>query len=241
MFQRRIVVLLLAVLLAIPGLFTNAQTPTANGIPSLDELTGIQASVFRSYGHTGTFFGQATMSLDDATPASSVAGRIMLASLSVTVHEFDTAEHAASAFERLSAGADASLSNVFPGGEVTSKDLPSVGSQATLIRMDYIGPGSEVWYEYVFVQWDQYVIFVSADGSVFSMTPGIEDVDKSLPTVEIATAIATNGEPSPDETVFMEDGTSTGGLWGFMLPAHDPLLKGLVPVYDSIFYPTPRA
>ena len=69
--------------------------------------------------------------------------------------------------------------------------------------------------------------------------PGSDDIDTSLPTVELAAEIATYGEPSTDEPTFREDGTSTGGLWGFMPPADDPLLRGLVPIRDTILYPTP--
>ena len=243
MIQRRILLLLLTALLATPAVSGDAQTPAASGIPAEDELAGIQAAVLRQYVPTGTFVGRATISLDDATPVSSVAGKTMLRSMSVVVREFDTAEHAAMAFERISAGAEASLSGVFTGGtqEITTENLPGVGTQATLVRSEYAGQGSEVWLEYVIVQRDRYVFFVSADGSVFLNMPGSDDVDKSLPTVAIAATISTIGEPSPDEPILMEDGMSTGGLWGFMLPSDNPLLMGLVPVHDSILYPTPSA
>jgi hypothetical protein len=245
--QRRVLVVFLVVLLASPTLSGSAQTPAASDVPAEDELAGLQASVWRSYAPAGAFVGRGTINLDEATPVSSVAGMTQLRSISVVVREFDTAENAASAFERISAGAEASVAGVFPHGtqDVTSEDLPDIGSQATLVRIDYTGQVSEVWLEYVTVQRDQYVFFVSADGSVFVNMPGSDDVDKSLPTVEIAAAIATNGHPSPNEPTFeptfMEDGTSTGGLWGFMPPADDPLLMGLVPVQDSILYPNPGA
>lgn len=89
------------------------------------------------------------MTLDDASPISSVAGMTRLSSISVVVREFDTAENAASAFERISAGAEASLTTVFTDGtqEVSSEDLPNIGEQATLVRMNYAGQGSEVWLE----------------------------------------------------------------------------------------------
>ena len=240
MTHRRILVVFLVSLLGVSTLPSSAQTPTASAIPAEDELAGLQATVWRSYVHAGTFEGTGSISLDEATPASPVAETPQPRSIQVMVREFDTAEHAASAFERISAGAEGSVDGVFSDGtlDVTSETLPDIGSQAMVVRVDYIGEGSDVWMEYVVVQRDQYVFFVSASGSTF-VNPGSADVDKSLPTVELAAEIAAHGEPSTDEPTFREDGTSTGGLWGFMPPADDPLLRGLVPISDTILYPTP--
>lgn len=234
MTHRRIFVLLMTALLTLPALSGKAQTPTARGIPAEDELAGLQSAVMR------TFAPAVTSVTIDATPPSSDPdmSKLPFVSGTVVVREFDTDEHAASAYEQIAAGARSSLPAVYPGGTLESTDLPNVGSQATLIRMDYRGSGSEVWWEYAIVQRDRYVFFVAADASVFLSMPGSDDVDRSLPTVEIATAIA-SGEPSPEEPAFSEDGTSTGGLWGFMLPADDPLLAGLVAIHDSIIFPIP--
>lgn len=237
MMQRHIFVLVLTVLLAVPAPYASAQAPATPAIS--DELTGIQAAVLRTYMPAGTFRGDGVVNLDDSTPISSVAGKTRVSSIAVIVREFDTAENAASGFEQGSARAEASLSGVYEDGtqDITTEELPGIGSQATLVRSDYADEGTEVWLEYVIVQRDKYVFFVRADGSVFLMVPGSDDVDKSLPTQAIATAISTGGEPSPDEPVFKEDGTSSGGLWGFMLPFDDPLLMGLVPFQDTILYP----
>lgn len=95
---------------------------------------------------------------------------------------------------------------------VTSEALPDIGEQATLIRIDYMGESIDVWVEYVIVQRDQYVFFVSADGSVFVNMPGSDVSKSSRPTVELAAEIAARGERSSDESTFSDDGTSTGGL-----------------------------
>lgn len=242
MIHGRIFVLLMTALLTLPALSGNAQTPAARGIPAEDELAGIKAAVRRDYAPAGTFLGEGTIAIDDASPISSEAGMYPLPFVLVIVREFDTAEQAASAFEQISAEARASIAPAFPNGtrEITSEQLPDIGSQATLVRMDYTEESSRVQLEYVIVQREQYVFFVNAHMSAVSM-PGSDDIDVSLPTVAIATSIASNGEPSPDAPMLMEDGTSSGGLWGFMLPADDPLLKGLVPVHDTTLYPMPNA
>ena len=107
--------------------------------------------------------------------------------------------------------------------------------------MDSTGGGSDVWLEYAIVQRDQYVFLVTAQGRAFSNDPASKDIDKTLPTEAIVTAIARDGQPSPNEPTFNEDGTSTGGLWGFMLPADDPLLAGLAPIHDTVISPTPAS
>ena len=243
MIHRRILVVFLVSLLALSTLSGSAQTPTASAIPAEDELAGLQAAVWRSYVPAGTFEGTGIISLYESTPVSPVAEITQPRSIEVMVREFDTVENAASAFERISAGAEGSVAGVFPDGtqDVTSETLPDIGSQAMLVRIDHIGEGSEVWMEYVVVQRDQYVFFVSAFGSTFVNMQGSDDIDTSLPTVELAAEIAARGEPSMDEPTFREDGTSTGWLWGFMPPVDDPLLRGLVPISDSILYPTPGA
>ena len=243
MIYRRIRVMFLVALLGGSTLSGNAQTPTTSTIPAEDELVGLQASVWRVYMPTGTFTGTGIITLDEATPASPVAEMPHLRSIDVVVREFDTAEHAASAFERISAGAEGSVAGVFSDGtqEVTSEALSDIGSQAMLVRVDHVGEDSDVWMEYVIVQRGQYVFFVGADGSVFVNTPGSDDVDMSLPTVELAAEIAAHGEPSSDESTFSDDGSSTGGLWEFMPPVDDPLLRGLVPIRDTVLYPNPRA
>lgn len=241
MIQRRIAVLLLTMLLAIPVVAVNAQTPDARGMPEENELTGLQATVWRTYAPADAFVGEGEIAVDDATPNVSAADATGLRSISVMVRAFDTADSAASAFEQISVAAETSIAPAFPDGTVgiTSEDLPTVGTQAMLVRMDYSEDESEFWMEFVTVQRDEYVFFVSANGSILFSTPETDDFDKSLPAEAIATAIATDGEPSPDESNFVEDGTSTGGLWGFMIPANDPLLMGLVPFQDTILYPNP--
>ncbi len=243
MTRHRIVALLLTVVLAIPVLSSNAQTPVADSIPSEEELEGLQATVWREYAPAGTFFGSEAY---DATPgASPIATPTDLSApiaITVQVRQFDTAENAAAAFERLDAESEASLATVFSDGtvEITSEDLLDIGTQASRVRIDATELPGNVWLEYVTVQRDQYVFFVSSQGSLLMGMPGSDGPDRSLPTVDIATAM-TDGDASADAPVFAEDGTSTGGLWSFMLPADDPLLAGVEAIFDSVLFPVPDA
>jgi hypothetical protein len=238
MIQRRILMAVFAILLASPAIPGSAQTP-ASTIPDEEDLVGLQAAIWRDYAPAGTFIGEGEYPLNAATPASPVATPPSFGSLSVVVREFDTAEHAATAFGQISVGVEGSLPSEYREGkqEITSKMLSGVGSHATLIRMESTGGGSDVWLEYAIVQRDRYVFLVTAQGRAFSSDPASKDVVRTLPTEAIVSAIARDGQPSPDEPTFNEDGTSTGGLWGFMLPDDNPLLAGLTPIHDSIIYP----
>ncbi len=241
MIQRRVIVFLLTVLLAVPALSGTAQTPTAGGAAQIDQLPGIQSAVWRDYGHADTFVGSAT-AIANATPIpADQVNEGRLSTVSVIVYELDTTENAAAAFDQLSAHVEESFSGAFQGGtqEITTEPLPGVGTQATLARMDFASEISRVWLEYVTVQRDRYVFVVRSDAFAFIHTPGSDPADPTLPTVPLATAIAADGQPSPDEPTFTADGTSTGGLWGFMPASDDRLLMGLAPLSDFVTYPMP--
>lgn len=239
MIDRRIVAFLIGILLAVPTLSTSAQTPAA--IPDDADLVGLQAAVWRTYLPAGAFTGQGTIDLDETSPASSTPDEVRPYLIQVVVREFDSADNAVTAYERISAGVEASMPHLFDDGtqEVISETLPDAGSRAVRIRLEHTEPGVTAWTENVIVQRDRYVFIVTATADAFAppLSEG-EPADTSLPTAEIAAAVA-SGEPSPDEPVFADDGTSSGGLWGFMLPAGVPLLMGLVPIGDVIISPTP--
>lgn len=92
MIQRRIVVLLLTIFLAIPSVLTTAQTPVQ---PGADDRVGIQASVLRTYGHPNAEVGQWLTSAAMAT--------LTLRTIDITATSFDTVEHASAWLEQESA------------------------------------------------------------------------------------------------------------------------------------------
>lgn len=81
---------------------------------------------------------------------------------------------------------------------------------------------------------DTYVFAVmTVTGGLYEAgaTP-VATADPTATALGLATTLVANGQPSPDEAVFYEDGTSTGGDWGFMPAEGDPLLSGLLPNMD---------
>jgi hypothetical protein len=244
MTQRRVFGLFLVTLLACVPFITATATASAAQTPVADDqLAGLQAGVWRGYAPAGTIIGGGPAFFDDPTPMASVAGKTAVRTIDVVVREFDTPEHAAAAFVQISEEAESSLSQPFDGvtQEITSRELSGVGTQAILSRNDFANTSSRHWIEYATVQRDTYVILVSAIGFVIQNAPGAAEVDTSLPTEDIAIWIAANGAPSPDAPVFAEDGSSTGGLWGFMPENDDPMLMGLVSLTDVVIYPVPAA
>ncbi len=240
MIDRRRFVSILGAVLALPVVSARAQTPAT--IPNEADLAGLQNAVWRSYMPAGTFVGHGTIDLDETSPASPTSEEIHPYLIQIVVREFDSADNAVTAYEQISAGVEASMPHLFDDGtqEITTEALPDVGTQAARIRLEHTEPGITVWTENVIVQRNQYVFIVTstADDGLFGMMGEGEPADTPLPTAGIAAAVA-DGDPSPDDPTFSDDGTSTGGLWGFMLQPGDPLLMGLVPVGDSVIYPMP--
>lgn len=239
MIRHRDIVLILTILLAVPVVSGTAQTPVAGPAPG-HEPPGIRALVWRAYGPAGTLVGSVEIS-EAATPIpADQLDQVRLSTVTVIVHEFDTTENAAGAFDQISAETNNALATAFlvRAQELTTDDLPGVGSRAMITRLDHASDDDRMWVEYVTVQRDRYVLFVAVFAVPVVPTPGSEPARPSIPTVQLATAIAADG-PSPDAPIFMENGTSTGGLWGFMPASDDPLLDGLIPIADAIVYPAP--
>ncbi len=246
MIQRRIIFLFLAAFLAIPALPIAGQTPDASFPPDAKDLAGIQAAVYRDYVTPGLVVMEDEPAIFEGTPLTEedlVSNRP--SSITVYVYEFDTSDNAAVAFERLSEGLAGSLVGMSGGtssDDLTTEELADLGTQATLARLTMSSNNddltNETTIEYVTVQRDEYVIVVASTslrGPYEGTLPAIGEPPSA--TVDLATELAANGQPSDEEAALSEDGTSTGGLWGFMPAEGDPLLHGLVPFMDMVMYP----
>lgn len=209
---------------SLPG---SAQTPSASSIPPIDEMEGIQSGISRT-------FVQDVESLLAATPDLDLEDVFKgLLSTTVTVLEFDNAGNAATAYDVFSKGVAADLPAMAQGGtpEVSTGDLADIGSQASYASLHSATSDEfEAWLEYVTVQRDNYVFIVWSLTSV--------EADTGLAT-SVAAWVAQNGQADGEEAIFAADGGSSGGLWGFMPPTGDAVLKGLIPVTDEVIYPTP--
>ncbi len=230
MIRSRVIALALACITLIGStLVGSAQTPSASAIPPIDQFDGIRAGASRT-------FGQDVESMLAATPDLDLEDVFKgLVSVSVIVLEFDNAGNAATAYDQFTAGIEADVPSMAQDGtpEVNSGDIADVGTRARLVRLHTATSDEyETWLEFVTVQRDQYVFVVTSLTAVES--------EQGMAT-SVAAWVAHNGEVDGEEAIYAADGGSSGGLWGFMPPAGDDVLKGLIPISDEILYPAPEA
>jgi hypothetical protein len=229
MSPTRLVTLLLALVVSLTGLGASAQTPSASAIPPIDQFTGIQAAASRTY-------LQDIESMLAATPDLDLEAVYRgLVSTSVMVLEFDNAGNAATAYDDYTAGIVSDLPTMAQGGtpEVTRGEIADIGSRANLARLHTVTSDEyESWLDIVTVQDDRYVYVVTA------LTAVEEELGMAT---DVAAWVATNGASAGDEAIFVADGGSTGGIWGFMPPVGNETLDGLIPIVDEILYPAPEA
>jgi hypothetical protein len=214
-----------------PGEATPDASPAAAEVgPSttpVEELPGIQSAALRSYG---------------PMDQTSVIGDLV--TISIFVYQFDSSADATTSYEVLVANQIAEFETsvqLNAGYSMHSEDLHTIGERAHLVRLNFaVNMGYQV-QEYILTLHENYVF------AVMTVTGGpLEDVTVTPPAIAEATAAATdlalaliaNGQPSADEPRFYADGTSTGGNWGFMPEAGDPLLLGMQPMNDQQLYPT---
>ncbi len=228
--RSRIVIILFACLaLVATSTAGSAQTPSASAIPPIDQFTGVQAGVSRTY-------GQDVESMLAATPDLDLEDVFKgLVSVSVIVLEFDNAGNAATAYDQFTAGIESDIPSMAQNAtpEVDSGDIADLGDRARMVRLHAATSDEyETWLEFVTVQHDKYLFVVTSLTAIESET-GM--------ATSVAAWVAQNGEADGGEAIFAADGGSSGSLWGFMPPAGDEVLNGLIPISDEILYPAPDA
>ncbi len=192
----------------------------------VDQLPGIASAVSRAY-----------LPLPDRPP-----GIPHISDVTVSVYRFDSPDDASASYDLLVSDVTGDLAGVQPndaGYTVVSADLSGPGERGNLIRLDVTDANGYQSYEFILTLHDAYVF------GVMTITVGLYEAgatpgataDPSATALNLATALVANGQPSPDEATFHEDGTSTGGDWGFMPAAGDLLQAGLVPKFDLQAYP----
>jgi hypothetical protein len=194
------------------------------GTMPVDQLPGIESAVIRSY-----------------TPVDESAAIADLGTLAVGVYRFATPDDAAAAYDLLVANVtdEFRYQSEFEGNSLVTAELAGIGERATQLRVDAVFAQGYQSQEHLLTLDDTYVFTVlTVTGG--PPTPGGTPVAISLSSaaaINLAMSLVANGEPSPDDVIFAEDATSTGGDWGFMPAAGDPLLHGLYPTLDQHLYP----
>ena len=220
----RLGILLIAMLVLLPTLPAGAQTPAADEIPPIDEFAGIEAAVDRTWGQDIEGMLAAT---PDLQPEDFQGGVTVLNAM---VLRFDTGENATAAYDMFAAGIGSQVVGLAQGGTPTVADEPvsDLGDAASAITLTTTTPEQETYLRFVLVREDRYLFLTYALASTD---------DEVTIANDLARYLVDDGEEQGDEAIFIAEGASSGGLWGFMPEGGNDLLGGLVPIADELLYP----
>lgn len=189
---------------------------------NLGELDGIQNGVIRSYSIDYT-----AMMQNMSTPGANMQMPSGLFVLLGGVIEFDSADHAKSAFDKVKA--DPSLAaDVGAGGTSEAWDS-GLGDQSVGYKTTDTSSGMTTNSVTAVFQKDNYIYVTTAIGVNTDVEQSAKDLGQQL--------LNNDGSGAGD---FKSDGTSTGGLWDKFPKADDALIANLI-TSDQILYPEPES
>jgi len=209
----------------VPALNATAQTPAANEIPPIESFEGLEAAVDRTWGPDIAGMMAAT---PDLQPEDVEQG---ITVLSAMVLRFDSEENALAAYDTFQTGIGSQLLAMAQGGTPTVSDEPlsALGEVASATTLTTTTPEQETYLRFVLAQEEQYVFLTYALATTS---------DEATIADDLAAYVVNDGEEQGDEAIYVAEGASTGGLWGFMPSDDTVLLRGLVPISDQTLYPT---
>lgn len=210
MRQSHLLTLLLTAICALLSITAvNAQTPVAT--PESEVLPGLQEAVSRQYG---------------PGPDTTNTQQEGLFFLTARIYRFDTAEHAATAYDQMIANAAAQIA---PPDQPESIDIHTES-------IDDLGDQAEVsWLQanpHEDVQGFFRVLHVQDGTLVYLLTAIAGDEESMLITDDLARDMASR-KAGRDDASFNPDGTSTGGLWELFPAPNADIIDGLVPFADD--------
>jgi hypothetical protein len=190
-----------------------AQTPDASpeSTPVQGELAGLQDAVVRQYTTDPTL-------IPSENPDE-------FAVISVHLFHFDTADHAAAAWQSLR---DNGLDQFQPAAdageiEINEQELDDAGDQAYVVWLSAeIEEGNTGYYRALYVQ----------DGELLYLLTAIAGNEQNTLVTEDIARVLIEREAGPGDVSFNPNGTSTGGLWDILPKEGDDVLQGLVPIED---------
>ena len=209
----------------VPALNATAQTPAANEIPPIESFEGLEAAVDRTWGPDIAGMVAAT---PDLQPEDIEQGVTVLSAM---VLRFDSEENALAAYDTFQTGIGSQLLAMAQGGTPTVSDesLSDLGEVASATTLTTTTPEQETYLRFVLAQEEQYVFLTYALATTS---------DEATIADDLAAYVVNDGEEQGDEAIYVAEGASTGGLWGFMPSDDTVLLRGLVPISDQTLYPT---
>ena len=220
---RRLMIWTLAAAFALTGLSAAAQD--ADGTPAADdEFEGIVAAVQRDWTYDWVPVYMATPDAMFDGPAH-VTG---IYEMSALVYEFDSADHATSAYTEVKGllvefvtGMQAEAGEATP--DIAAEDMTGVGDVAYVVDAHTPTQTYDGYSRIAMVQAGTLLFVVDASSTT---AEGLDTVNALLDYM------TTEGQKGGDVD-FADDGTSTGGLWDVLPPAGHASLNGLIPSRDA--------
>lgn len=191
--MRRLTSILIAIIAmfaaALPAL---AQTPAAS--PEAEPYTGLREGVTRQYASDPA-----------AMPADNPE---TFALVSVHLFRFDTGDHAAAMWTRLTDDATSGIPGQrWDGGtdpEIHEGDVDDLGDQAWAVSFSATNPDGDTGHiRMLYVQDGAWVILATGMGGTEQVTMLADDLARAV----------TDRDASSGTARFSADGTSTGGIW----------------------------
>ena len=219
-------ILSLTATFALFAVAASAQTPVAGAIPDIADLDGIEAAVSRTW---SLDFEAMLVATPDLEPDDLGAGVI---ALSAMVLRFENEEQASAGYEAFLENIDADLLDLAQNGEaiVTDEQIDDLGDVASAVVLNTRNVDQETFFRFVLVH----------DGEYFFLTSALGDTSEHVTTAdELARYLVEEGEKQGEEAVFVAEGASSGGLWGFMPDDDNVLLGELIPIFDETLFPAP--
>ena len=223
----RITTLVCSIALAMT--FVPAAAQEEGAFPPPEDLAGLQTAVVRT--HVLDF--SAIEPTGPGTPEAEYRDALFLSGL---IFEFDTSEHAATAYDQF---IDHGVDNLLLGfgmeaPEITEVDLEDIGERAHAFSAFNATESTEGYARYSVMHQDAYVFI----GMIITESEAASlDADTLL--MHFA-SVAAEGYTGVGEVV-AEGAGSTGGLWDAFPAADDALWTGLVADDDEVLFPEPAA
>ncbi len=224
---RKVIPLTLAILLTLAVVPASAQDDEADPLEDIGQLDGIESAVIRSWWiDYDALMAASPEAAGAADPLDIIEGTIFLIGQVI-----ELSGEAEAAFELYRDGViDELARNQAEDEETFEGPIDNLGDSAHGFDISSTDVDAEDFYRYVMVRDDNYYFLII----VAATSPDATSSGDSL-----AGYLVDEGETSTAEVSFNEDGTSTGGNWGFF-PADDhESLGGLVPSVDEVLYPVP--
>lgn len=186
-----------------------AQTPAAS--PESPSTEGLQEAVSRQYAPDRD---------------AGEMRRDELYFLTARVYRFDTANHAATAYDHMIASAAAHMVPPEHEGviDMQVEEIDDLGDQAEVSWLQSNPQdGMQGFFRVIHVR----------DGELIYLLTAIAGEEESTLIVDDLAQDMTSREPGSNEADFSPDGTSTGGMWELFPDADAEIIKGLVPFSDD--------